>query len=62
MRVRWTIPGSSAVVVKETFDLLRNSRHNGAVEQRVQTGKQKSADDDGDENLHAGIDVAFYIV
>ena len=33
--------------------------HDGAVEQRIQTAEEQCADDNCDQNLHAGIDIAF---
>ena len=47
------------VVVEQSLDFTRHRRHDRAVKQRVQTGKEQSADNDGDEDFDAGIDVAL---
>ena len=49
----------SALVIEELLDLLSHSGHDGGVEERIETCEQECADDDGDEDLNAGIDVAF---
>ena len=36
--------------------------HDGAVEQRIQTAEEQCADDNCDQNLHAGIDIAFSLL
>lgn len=35
------------------------SGHDGGVKQRIQSRKEKRADDNSDKNLNAGIDIAF---
>ena len=50
---------SSALVIEELLDLLSHSGHDGGVEERIETCEQECADDNGDEDLNAGIDVAF---
>ena len=49
----------SALEVEEPLDLLSHGGHDGGVEERVETGEQECADDDCDEDLDAGVDVAF---
>ena len=51
--------GLVAGVVEEILNLGGHSRHNGAVKECVETGEQERTDNDGDEDLHAGIDVAL---
>ena len=51
--------GGLAGEVEQLFDALGDGGHDGVVEQGVQTGQQQSTDDNGDQNLNAGIDVAF---
>jgi len=46
-------------VVEQTLDLADHSRHDGGVEQRVQTGEQECANDNGDQNFHAGVYIAL---
>ena len=50
------------VVVEQSLNLARYGRHDGTVEQRIQTGEQESADNDGDQDLDAGIDLAFRLL
>lgn len=49
----------SALVNEELLNLLSHSGHDGGVEERIETCEQESTDDNGDEDLDAGIDVAF---
>ena len=49
----------SAVVAEEFRNLRCHGRHDRRVEERVEPGEQERADDDRDENLHAGVDVAL---
>ena len=49
----------SALEVEELLDLLRYGGHDGGVEERIETCEQESTDDNGDEDLNAGVDVAF---
>ena len=49
----------SAVIAEEFRDLRSHGRHDRRVEERVETSEQKRADDDRDEDLHAGIDVTL---
>ena len=49
----------STCVIEETLDLRRHRGHDRRVEQRVEAGEQERADHDGDQDLHAGIDVAL---
>lgn len=51
--------GLLAGVVKQVGHFLRNGRHDGAVKHGVQTGKQKRADNNRNQDLHAGIDVTL---
>ena len=49
----------SAVIAEEFRDLRSHGRHDRRVEERVEPGEQERADDDRDENLHAGVDVTL---
>ena len=49
----------SALEVEELLNLLSHGRHDGGVEERIETCEQECADNDGDEDLDAGVDVAF---
>ena len=50
----------SIAVIAEKFSYLRgNGRHDRRVEERVESGEQERADDNRDEDLHAGIDVTL---
>ena len=51
--------GLSALIVEEFGHFRGDCRHNRSVEERVEPGEQKRADDDRDENLHAGIDLTL---
>ena len=50
---------SAAVVVKKFPDLFGYFRHDGRVKQRVEQTEKKRADNDGDQDLYAGIDIGF---
>jgi len=54
--------GLVAGVVEETLNLAGHGGHDGAVEERVETGEQERTNNDGNEDLHAGIDVAFSLL
>ena len=47
------------VVVKERSDSVGDCGHNVGLEKRIQTGKQERADNNGNEDFHAGIDIAL---
>ena len=47
------------MVVEQILHLLGDGGHNGVVEERIETCEQESADNNGDQDLDAGIDVAF---
>ena len=47
------------VVVEQSLDFARHRRHDRTVKQRVQTGEEQSADDHGDQDFNAGIDVTL---
>jgi len=49
----------SALEVEKILDLLSHGGHDGGVEECVEAAEQESADNHGDEDLNAGIDVAF---
>ena len=51
--------GLSALISEEFGHFRGNGRHDRGVEERVESGEQERADNDRDEDLHAGIDVAF---
>jgi len=48
-----------ALEVEEILDLLSHGGHDGGVEECIETGKQESTDNNGDQNLDTGIDVTF---
>ena len=48
-----------ACVVKKAGDLSGDGRHNSSVKESVEQSEQEGADNHGDQNLYAGIDVAF---
>jgi len=48
-----------ALEVEQLLDLLSHGGHDGGVEERIETCEQECADDNGDEDLDAGVDVAF---
>ena len=52
----------SALVVEEVSDLLGYSGHDGGVEKGVETREEQRADDNGNEDLDAGVDVAFCLL
>ena len=52
-------PRELALVVEQISDLLGDGGHDGGVEQGVQTSQQQSADDHGDQDLDAGVHIAF---
>ena len=45
--------------VEELGDLGSHGGHDGSVEECVETGEKERTDDNSDEDLYAGIDVAF---
>ena len=45
--------------VEQVLDLLGDGGPDDLTEQSVQTGQQQSADDHGDQNLDAGVHIAF---
>ena len=51
-----------ALIAEEISDLAGHSRHNGGVEESIKAGKQECADNHGNEDFHAGIDVALCLV
>ena len=50
---------SGAGVVEHVADLGGKCRDDGGVEERVETRKDHAADNDTDDDFHAGVDVAF---
>ena len=48
-----------AVVVKERSDSVGDGGHDVGLEKRIQTGKQERADNNGNENFHARIDITL---
>ncbi len=59
---RFDFWGLVALIAEEISNLAGHSRHDGAVEESIKTGKQECADDDGDEDFYAGIDIALCLV
>ena len=49
----------SALVVEEILNLRGHGRHDRGVEERIETGEQECADDDGNENLHTGVHITL---
>ena len=49
----------STGVVEHIPDLGCEVRDNGRVEERIETGKDNSADHNADDDFHTGVDVAF---
>ena len=49
-------------VVEQIVDLGSQSRHDVSIKQRIQTGEQECADYDGNEDFHAGIDIALRLL
>ena len=54
-----SIPMQSAGITKHSGDLLRESRNNSGVEKNIKTGKDYATDDNTDDDLDAGIDIAL---
>ena len=50
---------SSALEVEQVGDLGGHSRHDGGIEQSIQTGEQECTDYNGDQDLHTGINVTL---
>ena len=50
---------SGAGIAEHFGDLRRQRRNDRRVEQRIQTRKQDTADHNGNDDLHAGIDIAL---
>lgn len=48
-----------ACVIEQALNLGRYGRHNGGVKEYIQTAEQEHSDDNGDENLYAGIDITL---
>ena len=53
----WFDSGSG--VGEHTLNLGSKSGDNGGVEERIETGKDYTADDNTDDDLDAGIDIAL---
>ena len=53
----WFDSGSG--VGEHTLNLGSKSRDNGGVEERIETGKDHTADDDTDDDLNACVDIAL---
>ena len=51
--------GGLTLVVEQVDDLLGDGGHDGAAEQGVQAGQQQGTDDDGNQDLNAGVHIAF---
>ena len=47
------------VIIKQTGDLFGHLRHDRPIEERIQAGQQQCADDYGNQNLDAGVDIAL---
>ena len=52
----------SAAKAEKLGDLAGHGGHDGCVEQRIQTAEEQCADNYGDQNLYAGIDIAFSLL
>ena len=52
-------PGDLASVAEQILNFLGDGGHDGVVEQGVQQRQQQRTDDYGDEDLDAGIHIAF---
>ena len=52
-------PFGLTCVIEQALNLGGDSGHNGAVEQQIQSAEQESTDNDGNENLYAGIDITL---
>jgi len=58
----WLWMDGLACVVEQTVDLSGQSRDDVRVEQSVETGEQERPDYDGNENLHAAVNIAFSLL
>ena len=52
----------SAAKAEKLGNFGRYRGHDGCVEQRIQTAEEQRADDNGDKNLNAGIDIALSLL
>ena len=52
----------SAAKAEKLGDLASHGGHDGCVEQRIQTAEEQCADDNCDQNLNAGIDIALSLL
>ena len=55
-------PFGLACVIEQALNLGRYGRHNGGVKERIQTAEQECADNNGDENFYAGVNIALRLL
>ena len=55
-------PFGLARVIEQALNLVRYGRHNGGVKERIQTCEQERADNNGDENFYAGVNIALSLL
>ena len=55
-------PFGLACVIEQALNLGRYSRHNGGVKEHIQTAEQERADNNGDENFYAGVNIALSLL
>ena len=55
-------PFGLACVIEQALNLGRYGRHNGGVKEYIQTAEQERADNNGDENFYAGVNIALRLL
>ena len=55
-------PFGLACVIEQALNLGRYGRHNGGVKEYIQTCEQERADNNGDENFHAGVNITLRLL
>ena len=55
-------PFGLARVIEQALNLGRYGRHNGGVKEHIQTCEQERADNNGDENFYAGVNIALRLL
>ena len=55
-------PFGLARVIEQALNLGRYGRHNGGVKEYIQTAEQERADNNGDENFYAGVNITLRLL
>ena len=55
-------PFGLACVIEQALNLGRYGRHNGGVKEHIRTAEQERADNNGDENFYAGVNIALSLL